>query len=110
APLAQAATLPRQRHAPLQGEQTMPAAPATALLLAATTLLWPVMVLAGGGGSGGGDKQPFCRISSAVTSGGQLSSRLDRCKKNDIVQLPVVVQSLPLAEVAGRVCDFGEQI
>lgn len=82
--------------------------PATALLLVLATLLWPVIATAGGGGGGG--KEKLCRISNAVSNGNQISSRLDRCKKNDIVQVPVVVQSLPLSEVAGRVCDFDGQV
>ncbi|MDF1585821.1 hypothetical protein [Marinimicrococcus flavescens] len=52
----------------------------------------------------------LCRVANAITSSGQVKDRLKKCREGDIVVVLVAVQSVPLAEVAARACDFAGQV
>mgnify|MGYP001442274409 CR=1 FL=1 len=61
-------------------------------------------------GAADDNKAVICKVTNAVSNKDQLKERLKRCKANDVLVLPVVVASVPLTEIAGRVCDLRNQV
>lgn len=77
------------------------------LPLAAAALLATLPVPAGAADD---NKAVICNVTAAVSNKDQLRERLRRCKANDVLILPVLVASVPLTEIAGRVCDLRNQV
>jgi hypothetical protein len=56
------------------------------------------------------DKFKLCLVDEAVQDVDQLKSRLNNCKKNEPAVVDVLTTEIGVTEVAGRMCDFKQQV
>lgn len=52
----------------------------------------------------------LCEVTSAVSGEGQLRERTRKCRKDDVLVVPLVAASITAARVAALVCDLSDQV
>ncbi len=52
----------------------------------------------------------LCEVTSAVSGEGQLRDRTKRCKKDDVLIVPLATASIAATRVAAFVCDLSAQV
>lgn len=82
---------------------------ASALALVAL-LLAPGSFLFAPGAAAADKSGQLCEVTSVVTGEGQLRDRTKKCKKGDVVAVPLATASIVATRVAALVCDFSDQV
>ncbi len=52
----------------------------------------------------------LCEVTSAVSGEGQLRDRTKRCKKDDVLIVPLTTAAIAATRVAAFVCDFSARV
>jgi hypothetical protein len=52
----------------------------------------------------------LCEVTSVVTGEGQLRDRSKKCKKGDVLIVPLATASIAATRVAALVCDLSDQV
>lgn len=52
----------------------------------------------------------LCEVASAVSGEGQLRERTRKCRKGDVLVVPVTTAAIAATRVAALVCDFSDQV